>query len=85
MAAEKETRMASGVPARDPFALLRQMGSDFDRWFDEPFRSMWRWPSRPEAAETAWSPTIDVFEKDNRLITKVDLPVVSRRKTSRSR
>jgi HSP20 family protein len=66
--------MAKRVTTRDPFALLRQMRTDVDRWFDEPFRSMWRWPSRPEVAETFWSPTIDVFEKDNRLITKVDLP-----------
>jgi HSP20 family protein len=74
MAAENETRVAKRVQARDPFALLRQMRSDLDRWFDEPIRSMWRWPGRPEAVETSWSPTIDVFEKDNRLITKVDLP-----------
>jgi HSP20 family protein len=78
MAAENETRVAKRVQARDPFALLRQMRSDLDRWFDEPIRSMWRWPSRPEAAETSWSPTIDVFEKDNRLITKVDLPGLKR-------
>ncbi|HVH26119.1 MAG TPA: Hsp20/alpha crystallin family protein [Vicinamibacterales bacterium] len=74
MSGENETRVAKRLATRDPFALLTQMRTDLDRWFDEPFRSMWRWPSRPEVAETSWSPTIDVFEKDNRLITKVDLP-----------
>jgi HSP20 family protein len=60
----------------DPFALLRQMTSGFDRVFDEPF-----WPSlrRTSLAFAAprtisFSPEIDVFEKDNRLVTKVDLP-----------
>jgi HSP20 family protein len=60
----------------DPFAFLRQMTSGFDRVFDEPF-----WPSlrRPSLAFAAprtigFSPEIDVFEKDNRLVTKVDLP-----------
>jgi HSP20 family protein len=52
------------------------MTSELERVFDEPF-----WPSlrRPWRAFTApggaaWSPEIDVFEKDNRLITKIDLP-----------
>lgn len=61
---------------REPFALLRQMTSELDRVFDEPFGAF-RFPSfgrfaLPEAA--AWAPEIDVFERDNRLITKVDLP-----------
>jgi HSP20 family protein len=61
--------------ARDPFALLRRMTSELDRAFED-------WPSfslpsfgqmaRPEAS--AWSPKIDVFERDNRLVTRVDLP-----------
>ena len=58
----------------DPFALLRQMASEFDRgaW---PFR--WTgFGARPLFEEGNWAPRIDVFEKDNRLITKVDLPGV---------
>ena len=66
------------VPARggtDPFALLRQMTSELDRAF-EGWPSF-RWPSLglfavPES--TAWSPKIDVFERDGRLVTRVDLP-----------
>lgn len=57
---------------RDPFALLRQMTADFDRVFDEA-----GWPAlraRRFAGTAAWNPQIDVFEKDNRLVTKVDLP-----------
>jgi HSP20 family protein len=58
--------------ARDPFGLLRQMTSELDRVFDAS-----RWPSflgRWTPEETAWAPEIDVFERDNRLVTKVDLP-----------
>jgi HSP20 family protein len=40
-----------------------------DRIFDEG-----GWPSFATPALTAWVPGIDVFEKDNCLITKVDLP-----------
>ncbi len=60
---------------RDPLSLFKQMTSEFDRLFDEP-----AWPSlrvpmlRIPAAKEGWFPHIDVFEKDNRLFTKVDLP-----------
>jgi HSP20 family protein len=62
---------------RDPFSLLRQMTADFDRVFDEPFWPSFAFPAsrRMRAAEpTAWLPKVDVFEKDNRLVTRVDLP-----------
>ena len=67
--ASKRTALA---PLRDPFTLLRQMTSDLDldRLFD-------RWPAfrtGPAAEAANWFPEIDVFEKDNRLVTKIDLP-----------
>ena len=61
----------------DPFALLRQMTSEFDRMFDQPGWRAFRWPAlrdRTAAEVAAWSPQVDVFERDNRLVTKVDLP-----------
>jgi HSP20 family protein len=50
------------------------MTSELDRAFDD-WPSL-RWPSiGPLAtAESAWSPKIDVFERDSRLVTRVDLP-----------
>jgi len=71
MAPKKETALA---PTGDPFAL-RHMTSELDRAF-EAWPSF-RWPvfrARPALEAAAWIPGIDVFEKDNRLITKVDLP-----------
>jgi HSP20 family protein len=82
MAAEKkDTTLAPGISARDPFTMLRQMTAELDRVFDEPFWSARRWPllrsiERPEPA--AWAPKVDVFEKENRLVTRVDLPGVKK-------
>lgn len=61
----------------DPFSLLRQMTSDFDRMFDQSAWPSLRWPalrSLPDAETATWFPEIDVFEKDNWLVTKIDLP-----------
>ena len=77
MAEKKETALAAGQASRDPFGLLRQMTSELDRVFDAPFGSAFRWPSWRGVAFPAaanWAPQIDVFERDNRLVTKVDLP-----------
>ena len=73
---QKKNALAAPA-ARDPFALLRQMTNELDRVFDEPFETAFRWPTFralavPEAAK--WAPEVDVFERDNRLVTKVDLP-----------
>jgi len=76
MSSRKETRLAVSRSSRDPFGLLRQMTSELDRVFDEPFWRSFRRPFQlgPAADGISWSPGIDVFEKDNRLVTKVDLP-----------
>ena len=71
--ASKRTALAT----RDPFDFLRQMTSEFDRMFETSGWPSFRWPvlrTRPRADVATWFPEIDVFEKDNRLITKIDLP-----------
>jgi HSP20 family protein len=74
MFAKKEAGLTKPA-ARDPFALLREMTDDFDRWFQPGV-----WPAFPafrtrSAGEAlAWVPEIDVFERDNRLVTRIDLP-----------
>ncbi len=80
----KDKKEAALVPARDlrdPFGLLRQMTTELDRVFDDPFWPSFRWPKfeklmRPEAA--LFAPKVDVFEKDNRLFTRIDLPGVKK-------
>jgi len=67
---DKKQALIPTLAARDPFFLWRQMTSEFDRLFDNwpSFRA----PALPEPA--GWSPKIDVFVQDNRLVTRVDLP-----------
>lgn len=76
-----KTDIATARGARDPFALLRQMTSELDRAFDDPSWFPFRWPAlrattRPDTI--GWAPKVDVFEKDGRLVTKVDLPGVKK-------
>jgi HSP20 family protein len=59
--------------ARKDLALF----SDFDRFFDRPlFASGVRWPALRSLPHelSGFVPEIDVFERGNALVTKVDLP-----------
>ena len=74
MSDNKQTAVANRPAARDPFTLLRQLTTEFDRVFERPF-GLTPWPALPALAETVnWAPQIDVFERDHHLIAKVDLP-----------
>jgi HSP20 family protein len=56
---------------------MRRMMGDFDRTFGEFGWPAFRWPvfrTKEWTEAKGWFPEIDVFEKDNRLFTKVDLP-----------
>ena len=70
MFAKKETALTR-AGAVDPFGMLRHMTKEFDRLFDE---GGFRVPLFGKTAKAAWTPGIDVFEKDNTLVTKIDLP-----------
>jgi HSP20 family protein len=71
MALKKQTALTP----RDPLTFLRQMTSELDRMFEAPGWPSFRFPLfRAKPPEAAWFPEIDVFEKDNRLVTKIDLP-----------
>jgi HSP20 family protein len=57
------------------FGLLRQMTSELERVFERPFGALtWQSFRGFPFPEMGWTPRIDVFERDNRLFTKVDLP-----------
>ena len=60
---------------QEPLNLLRQMTSELDRMFDEPW-TLFRLPSADAALPDApiWAPKVDVVTKDNTLVTRVDLP-----------
>ena len=75
MAIFRETGLVPRTP-RDVSSLLRQMRSELDEVFEQPFWGASRWPTFFKAvAETpAWAPRIEVFEKDHRLVTRAELP-----------
>jgi HSP20 family protein len=83
MSAKKQTPLVPTRSASDPLSLLRQMTSELDRVFGD-------WPSKrlpafaPFAASesSAWSPKIELFERGNRLVTRVDLPGMSKEDVS---
>lgn len=60
---------------QEPLNVLRQVTSELDRMFDEPW-TLFRWPSAAVAVADApvWAPKVDVVTKDQALITRVDLP-----------
>jgi HSP20 family protein len=69
-------RDKTGLAKATPLGLMRQMTSELDRMFDDPWT--FRWPAVSFVDSAIWSPKVDVFEKDNRLITRVDLPGVKK-------
>jgi HSP20 family protein len=75
--AMKTEKQAALATVRDPFAQLREMGAHWDRmWEASPWPSF-RWPffrNQPAIEGSRWFPQVDVFEKDGRLVTKIDLP-----------
>jgi HSP20 family protein len=56
----------------DPFAVFTRLAPEFAEFFGDTAWPMFRARARTEAMP--WSPNIDVFEKEDRLIARVDLP-----------
>jgi len=80
MSLKKSSELMPRGGALDPFSLLRQMTSELDRAFTQQAIPSFGWPmlrTRP-AEPNGWFPNIDVFEKDGRLVTRVDLPGMKR-------
>jgi HSP20 family protein len=74
MAPKKETALVPDL-GRDPFSRMREMVTELDHFFRDPGWPSFSWPTFPAPeVEAAWYPEIDVFEKDNRLVTRIDLP-----------
>jgi len=62
---------------RDPFAFLRRMTAELDRVFDEPqgFFSTSQLP-------TVWAPTMEMLEKKNQLVARIELPGLKKEEVS---
>ena len=61
-----------------PFRAMRRMADEMDRLFDD-FGSGRRW-SRPwrETGAEFWAPEVEVFQKNNELTIRADLPGLKR-------
>ena len=70
-----EKKSLAARRSQEPFNVLRQMTSELDRMFDQPW-TLFRWPSADLATPDApiWAPKVDVMTKDGKLVTRVDLP-----------
>ena len=56
----------------EPFGFLRRVASELDRMFEEPWTAFApRWET---LERRAWTPRLELFEKDNRLVARFDVP-----------
>ena len=66
----RRTGLVRGGDWIDPFAVFTRLAPEFTDVLGES-----TWPGFRARADTAtWAPQVDVFERDNRLIARVDLP-----------
>ena len=54
----------------NPFTLMRRLAEDMDRVFG--FKPVY--PGMPEPFLGTWSPEIEIFERDNTFVVRLDLP-----------
>lgn len=57
----------------EPFRDLMAMQDRMTRLFDETLSRIWK----EEAPRGAWSPAVDILERENELVLKVELPELS--------
>jgi HSP20 family protein len=63
----------------EPFAFLDDFEAEMERFWRRPWAGLWRAPLlRPFGAFTrehlTWAPRMDVYEKDNAIVFKAELP-----------
>jgi len=62
----------SAITRRDPFLSLANWQEQVNRMFENAF------PGRNEASTmTVWAPSVDIYETENELVLKADLPDVN--------
>jgi hypothetical protein len=87
MSARKETGLMPSRLVHDPFTLMKEMTSELDRMFHERSWPSFRWPSfrTRRGTQSTWSPAIDVFERDDRLVTEAKMRKVEIQGAGRGR
>jgi HSP20 family protein len=64
--------MATSVIRWDPFRNLSGLQEQVNRLFESDFRGR-----TDESALTTWAPSVDIYETENELVLKADLPEVA--------
>ena len=59
-----------------PFAVMRRMQDEFDRWLGSPGASR-NWMPSPDD-QLDWAPAIDVFQRGSDLVVRADVPGVTK-------
>ena len=81
MTPSREQRLArpDAFWGASPFRAFHRFADEIDRMFDDVGR---RWtgipPWRERTAADVWAPQIEVFQKDNELVVRADLPGMKR-------
>ena len=57
-----------------PFRDLAGLQGRLNRQFDELARGLDHGAAEPEGIEAAWSPKVDIYEKDGNIVLKAELP-----------
>lgn len=65
-----------------PFRTMQRMADEMDRMFDEIGFGRWMRPTWQGAGAGLWAPDIDVFQKNNELTIRADLPGMTRDEVS---
>ena len=72
--AERQMGLTRPGWSSDPFRTLQRMTDEMHRMFDD-FGLSRRWSSwRPEFGSETWAPDVEVFQKNNELTIRADLP-----------
>ena len=59
-----------------PFAVMRRMQDEFDRWLGGPSASR-NWLTSPEE-QLDWAPAIDAFQRGSDFVVRADIPGISK-------
>ena len=75
-------RWDAGQPAYGPFAMMRDMQEQVDRWFTRHGVNDWTspasWLSRASEAVGEWSPAFEAFQRGNEFVIRADVPGMTR-------
>ncbi len=81
--AQRRTDLSASTWGGSPFRALQRFADDVDRMFaDFGVGRSWASPSWRETATGTWTPEVEVFQKNNELTIKADLPGLTKDEVS---